>query len=184
MAIVYTNLSCNNVCTWAWYLCISLSVDKISPNSLTDEMMVEWSRCEMLPISMNVMFNLFLHMWLNIWRAYMGLRFLDLVMIWSGVMSITSHIARNTSPHVVGLSLMSVLGCTISRFNILISRSWFILFSTTNNRSRLISCLRLWISWYILVILFFELLWISRMPLVEQWRFRMLLCFHFSTLKR
>ena len=71
-------------------------------------------------------------MWLNICRAYIGLRFLDLVIIWSGVMSITSQITRNTSPHVVGLSLMSVLGLTISCLSNRTSRSWFILFSTTN----------------------------------------------------
>lgn len=152
MAIVYMNLCSKIVWTFVKLRCISLSVKSMSPNSRTDEMIVEWSWWFMLPMCWNVIPRRLRQIWLNIWRAYIGLRFLDFVIISSGVMSITSHIARNTSPHSVGFSFMSVFGLTISCLSIRTSLSCIILFSTICNRNRLISCLRLWTSWYMLVI--------------------------------
>lgn len=63
MAIVYWNLSCNMVCTRVKYLCISLSVTKISENSRTDEMIVEWSWWFILAIDWKVMPNRLRQMW-------------------------------------------------------------------------------------------------------------------------
>ena len=52
-------------------------------------MIVEWSWWLMLPMCWNVIPRRFLQMWLNIWRAYMGLRFLDLDLSYAAF----SHIA-------------------------------------------------------------------------------------------
>jgi len=51
MAIVYTNLSSNRVCTLVKLRCISLSVKSMSANDRTDESIVEWSWWCMLPIA-------------------------------------------------------------------------------------------------------------------------------------